>query len=234
MEAFVSLQEPKNIKDALKDPGWVKAMQEEIEEFERNHVWKLVPRPKEGKSNIVTRWLFRNKKDDKWIVIHNKAMLVAQGYNQQEGIDYNETYALVARLEAIRLFLAFASHKGFKVYQLDVKSAFLYEKVQELVYVSQPPGFTDPEYLDRVYKLDKALYGLHQAPRAWYETLSSYLLNNGFERGKIDSTLFIRRKGENFLLVQVYVESAQAQARLCHRNQSPIPYPTRHLSRNLP
>ena len=115
-------------------------------------------------------------------------------------------FAPVARLEAIRLFLAFASFKGFKVYQLDVKSAFLYEKVQEVVYVSQPEGFVDPDYPDRVYKLDKALYGLHQAPRAWYETLSTHLLQNGFERGKIDSTLFIKRKKEDFLLVQVYVD----------------------------
>ena len=112
----------------------------------------------------------------------------------------------MARLEAIRLFLAFASLKGFKVYQLDVKSAFLYGKVQELVYVSQPEGFTDPCYPDRVYRLDKALYGLHQAPRAWYETLSKHLLANGFERGTIDSTLFIKKKKDDFLLVQVYVD----------------------------
>ena len=140
------------------------------------------------------------------MVVRNKARLVVKGFHQQEGIDFNEVFAPMARLEAIRLFLAFASYKGFKVYQLDVKIAFMYGKVQELVYVSQPPGFTDPDYPDRVYKLDKALYGLHQEPMVWYETLSTHLLDNGFERGKIDSTLFIKRNGEDFLLVQVYVD----------------------------
>ncbi|KAJ0541144.1 putative RNA-directed DNA polymerase [Helianthus annuus] len=155
---------------------------------------------------MISRRVKRCKKDERGIVTRNKARLVVKGFNQQEGIDYNEVFAPVARLEAIRLFLAFASFKGFKVYQLDVKSAFLYGKVQEVVYVSQPDGFVDPDYPDRVYKLDKALYGLHQAPRAWYETLSTHLIKNGFERGKIDSTLFIKRKKEDFLLVQVYVD----------------------------
>ncbi|GKB05681.1 putative ribonuclease H-like domain-containing protein [Tanacetum coccineum] len=121
------------------------------------------------------------------------ARLVAQGYTQEEGIDYNEVFAPIARIEAIRLFLAYASFKDFVVYQMDVKSAFLYGKIEEEVYVCQPPGFEDPDFPDRVYKVEKALYGLHQAPRAWYETLSTYLLDNGFQRGKIDKTLFIRR-----------------------------------------
>ena len=115
-------------------------------------------------------------------------------------------FAPVARLEAIRLFLAFASFKGFRLFQLDVKCAFLYGKVKELVYVEQPPGFPDPDYPDRVYRLNKALYGLHQAPRAWYETLSTHLLSNGFERGQIDNTLFIEKQGQDYLLVQVYVD----------------------------
>ncbi|GJU07931.1 putative ribonuclease H-like domain-containing protein [Tanacetum coccineum] len=147
-----------------------------------------------------------NKKDERGIVIKNKARLVAQGYTQEEGIDYDEVFAPVARIEAIRLFLAYASFKDFVVYQMDVKSAFLYGKIEEEVYVCQPPGFEDLDFPDRVYKVEKALYGLHQAPRAWYETLSTYLLDNGFQRGKIDKTLFIRRDKSDILLVQVYVD----------------------------
>ncbi|GJZ67589.1 putative ribonuclease H-like domain-containing protein [Tanacetum coccineum] len=138
-------------------------------------------------------------------MIRNKARLVAQGYTQEEGIDYDEVFALVARIEAIRLFLAYASFKDFVVYQMDVKSAFLYVKIEE-VYVCQPLGFEDPEFPDRVYKVEKALYGLHQAPRAWYETLSTYLLDNRFQRGQIDKTLFIKRVKGDILLVQVYVD----------------------------
>ncbi|GJX67620.1 putative ribonuclease H-like domain-containing protein [Tanacetum coccineum] len=128
------------------------------------------------------------------------------GYTQEEGIDYDKVFAPVARIEAIRLFLAYASFKDFVVYQTDVKSAFLYGKIEEEVYVCQPPGFEDPKFPNRVYKVEKALYGLHQASRAWYETLSTYLLDNGFQRGKIDKTLFIKRYKGDILLVQVYVD----------------------------
>ncbi|GJZ83714.1 putative ribonuclease H-like domain-containing protein [Tanacetum coccineum] len=158
------------------------------------------------KRAIGTKWVFKNKKDERGIVIKNKARLVAQGYTQEEGIDYDEVFAPVARIEAIRLFLAYASFKDFVVYQMDVKSAFLYGKIEEEVYVCQPPGFEDPDFPDRVYKVEKALCGLHQAPRAWYETLSTYLLDNGFQRGQIDKTLFIRRDKGDILLVQVYVD----------------------------
>ncbi|GJT68641.1 retrotransposon protein, putative, ty1-copia subclass [Tanacetum coccineum] len=156
-----------------------------------------------GKRAIGTKWVYKNKKDERGIVIKNKARLVAQGYTQEEGIDYDEVFAPVARIEAIRLFLAYASFKDFVVYQMDVKSAFLYGKIKEEVYVCQPLGFEDPYFPDRVYKVEKALYGLHQAPRAWYETLSTYLLDNGFQRGKIDKTLFIRRDKGDILLVQI-------------------------------
>ncbi|GJX23935.1 putative ribonuclease H-like domain-containing protein [Tanacetum coccineum] len=142
-----------------------------------------------------------NKKDEGGIVIRNKARLVAQGYTQEEGIDYDEVFAPVARIEAIRLFLAYASFKDFVVYQMDVKSVFLYGKIEEEVYVCQPPGFEDPDFPDRVYKVEKALYGLHQAPRAWYETLSTYMLDNRFQRGKIDKTLFIKRHKGDILLM---------------------------------
>nr|GEU59389.1 hypothetical protein [Tanacetum cinerariifolium] len=142
---------------------------------------------------IGTKWVFKNKKDKRGIVIKNKARLVAQGYTQEEGIDYDEIFAHVARIEAIRLFLAYDSFKDFVVYQMDVKSAFLYGKIEKEVYVFQPPGFEDPYFSDRVNKIEKALYGLHQASKAWYETLLTYLLDSGFQRGKIDKTLFIKK-----------------------------------------
>nr|GFB05718.1 putative ribonuclease H-like domain-containing protein [Tanacetum cinerariifolium] len=146
-----------------------------------------------GKRAIGTKWVYRNKKDKRGIVIRNKARLVAQRHIQKEGIDYEEVFSQVVRIEAIRLFLAYASFMGFPVYQMDVKSAFLYGTIEEEVYVCQPPGFEDPEYPDKVYKVVKALYGLHQAPRAWYETLATYLLENRFLKGTIDQTLFIKK-----------------------------------------
>ncbi|GKE23886.1 putative ribonuclease H-like domain-containing protein, partial [Tanacetum coccineum] len=168
-------------------------------------VWKLVDLPN-GKRAIGTKWVFRNKKDERGIVIRNKARLVAQGHRQEEGIDYEEVFAHVARIKAIRLFLAYASFMGFLVYQIHMKSSFLYGTIEEEVYVTQPPGFKDPDHPDKVYKVVKALYGLHQAPRAWYETLANYLLGNGFKRGKIDQTLFIKKQKGDILLVQVYVD----------------------------
>nr|GFB67469.1 putative ribonuclease H-like domain-containing protein [Tanacetum cinerariifolium] len=119
-----------------------------------------------GKRAIGTKWVFRNKKDKRGIVVRNKARLVVQGHTHEEGIDYEEVFALVARIEAIRLFLAYASFMGFMVYQMDVKSAFLYGTIEEEVYVCQPLGFEDPNYPDKVYKVVKALYGLHPAPRS--------------------------------------------------------------------
>ena len=202
---YISQIEPKGVTEALKEPSWVEAMQEELLQFERLGVWKLVDLPK-GEKKIGTRWVLKCKKDDRGVIVRNKARLVVQGFRQIEGIDYNEVYAPVARLEAIRIFLSYASNQNFKVYQLDVKSAFLYGKIQEKVYVSQPPGFEDPVHPEKAYLLDKALYGLHQAPRAWYETLSTHLLNNGFRRGVIDCTLFIKESGDDILMVQVYVD----------------------------
>ncbi|GJZ49804.1 putative ribonuclease H-like domain-containing protein [Tanacetum coccineum] len=175
------------------------------EHVEPKKVWTLVDLPY-GKRAICAKWVYMNKKDERGIVIRNKARLVPQGYTQEEGIDYDEVFAPVAKIEAIRLFLAYASYKDFVVYQMDVKSAFLYGKIEEEVYACQPPGFEDPDIPDRVYKVEKALYGLHQAPRAWYETLSTYLLDNGFQRGQIDKTLFIKMVKGDILLVQVYVD----------------------------
>nr|GFA30698.1 putative ribonuclease H-like domain-containing protein [Tanacetum cinerariifolium] len=186
-------KEPKRVHQALKDPSWIEAIQEELLQFKMQKVWILVDLPNRKRA-IGTKWVYRNKKDEKGIVIKNKARLVAQGHTQEEGIDYEEVFAPVARIEAIRLFLAYASFMGFPVYQMDVNSAFLYGTIEEEVYVCQPPGFEDPEYPDKVYKVVKALYGLHQAPRAWYETLATYLLKNGFQIGTIDQTLFIKKQ----------------------------------------
>ena len=190
----------------MEDPNWVEAMQEELNQFERNKVWELVPHPVGRKDPIGTRWVYRNKMDEQGNVVRNKARLVAQGFCQEEGIDYDETFAPVARLEAIRIFLAFAAHHEFKVYQMDVKSAFLNGTLEEEVYVKQPPGFVNEKYPHWVYRLDKAVYGLKQAPRAWYDTLTKHLLENGFVRGAIDSTLFILHEKGNILLVQIYVD----------------------------
>nr|GEZ02025.1 hypothetical protein [Tanacetum cinerariifolium] len=143
-----------------------------------------------------------NKKDERGIVVRNKARLVAQGHRQEEGIDYDEVFAPVARIEAIMIFLAFASYMGFIVYKMDVKSAFLYGTIENEVYVCQPSGFIDPQFPNKVYKVEKALYGLHQAPRAWYETLSTFLLQNGYIKGKIDKTLFIKKEKDDIMLVK--------------------------------
>nr|GEV84932.1 putative ribonuclease H-like domain-containing protein [Tanacetum cinerariifolium] len=202
---FILQEKPKKIVDALKDPSWVEAMQQELLQFKIQNVWVLVDCPNRVRP-IRTKWVLKNKKDERGIVIRNKARLVAQRHTQEEGIDYEEVFAHVARIEAIRLFLAYASYMGFTVYQMDVKSAYLYEAIDEEVYVMQPPSFQDLEFPHRVYKVEKAMYGLHQAPRAWYGILSKYLLDNGFQRGTIDQVLFFRKHKGEFLLVQVYVD----------------------------
>jgi hypothetical protein len=165
----VSSIETYRIEDALRDPDWVVAMQEELNNFTRNEVWHLVPRPNQ---NVVgTKWVFYNKQDEHGVVTRNKARLVAKRYSQVEGLDFDETYAPVARLESIRILLAYATYHGFKLYQMDMKSAFLNGPIKEEVYVEQPPGFEYSEYPNHVYKLSKALYGFKQAPRACYECL---------------------------------------------------------------
>nr|GEY31179.1 putative ribonuclease H-like domain-containing protein [Tanacetum cinerariifolium] len=154
----------------------------------------------------ITEELLQFKMQKVWVLVDFPNEKRAIGHAQEEGIDYEEVFAPVARIEAISLFLTYDSFMGFIVYQMDVKSAFLYETIEEEVYVCQPPGFEDPDYLDKVYKVVKELYGLHQAPRAWYETLANYLLENGFQKGKIDQTLFIKKQKGDILLVQVYVD----------------------------
>nr|GEY44786.1 retrovirus-related Pol polyprotein from transposon TNT 1-94 [Tanacetum cinerariifolium] len=162
--------EPANVAKALRDADRVSAMQEKLDQFAILKVWRLVPRP-EGNTIIKTKRIFKNKKDESSLVIQNKALLVAVGYSQQEGIDYDEMFAPVARIEAVRLFLAYTAHKDFTVFQMDVKTVFLNGILKEEVYVGQPPGFVSKQYSDHVYALDKALYGLIQAHRAWYDVL---------------------------------------------------------------
>ncbi|GKC68159.1 putative ribonuclease H-like domain-containing protein, partial [Tanacetum coccineum] len=155
---FLSQNKPKKISKAFEDESWVDAMQEELLQFKIQKVWILVDLPY-GKKAIGTKWVYRNKKDKRGVVVRNKEG--GTGHRQEKGIDYNEVFAPVARIEAVRIFLAFDSYMGFIVYQMDVKSVFLYDKINEEVYVSQPPGFVDSKYPKKVYKVVKALYGLH-------------------------------------------------------------------------
>jgi hypothetical protein len=150
--------------------------------------------------------VWKNKEEEKGEVVRNKSRLVAQGYSQKEGIDYKETFALVAHLEAIRILLAFSIAKGFKLHQMDVMSSFLNGVLEEEVYVRQPPGFESEKYPHQVYKLRKALYGLKQRPRAWYVRLRGFLFEKGFEMGKVDQTLLLFKQGKEILIVQVYMD----------------------------
>jgi len=168
-------------------------------------VWDLVPKPQQ-KNIIGTKWVFRNNLNEQGEVVRNKARLVAQCYSQQEGIDYSETFALVARLEAIRLLLYYAVNHGIILYQMDVKSEFLNGVISEEVFVKQPPGFEDLKHPDHVYKLKKSLYGLKQAPGAWYDRPSNFLIKNDFKRGQVDTKLFRRTLEKDILVVQIYVD----------------------------
>ncbi|GJV63551.1 retrovirus-related pol polyprotein from transposon TNT 1-94 [Tanacetum coccineum] len=179
---IMSTMELSNVKEAMKDPAWIDSMQKELLQFKRLDV---------DKENIFIR---------------NKTRLVVRGYRQEEGIDFEESFTPVARMEAIRIFLAYDAHKLFIMFQMDVKTAFLHGTLKEDVYVCQPEGFIDVDHPSHVYKLKKALYGLKQAPKAWYDKLSKFLLQNHFFKGTIDPTLFIRRFNDNILVVQVYVD----------------------------
>nr|GEY45431.1 hypothetical protein [Tanacetum cinerariifolium] len=174
----VSIMEPKLVKEASTDPAWIESMQEELHQFIRLDVWELVPLP-DGIKPLTLKWLFKNKHNEENTFIHNKTRLVVRGYRQEEGINFEESFTLVARMEAIRIFLSYAAHKGFTVYQMDVKIAFLHGSLKEDVY---------------------------QAPRAMYDELSTFLLQNGFSKGTIDPTLFTSRFDNDILMVQVYVD----------------------------
>jgi hypothetical protein len=165
----------------------------------------LVKKPSDH--NIIgTKWVFRNKQNENGVILRNKARLVAQGYTQVEGLDFDETFAPVARLEAIQILLAHATSHNIKLYQMDVKSAFLNDKINELVYVEQPPSFEDSKKPNYVYKLSKALYDLKQAPHAWYERLQNFLVSKGFKIRKVDTTLFTNKIEDDLFICQIYVD----------------------------
>ncbi|GKF10647.1 retrovirus-related pol polyprotein from transposon TNT 1-94 [Tanacetum coccineum] len=164
-------------------------MQEELLQFKSLDVWVLVPTLDNIKP-LTLKWLFKNKHDEENTVIRNKTRLVVRGYRQEEGINFKESFASVARMEAIRIFLAYVAHKSFTVFQMDVKTAFLHGTLKKDVYVCQPEGFIDADHPSHVYKLKKTLY---EAPRAWYDELSKFILQNHFFKGTINPTLFIRR-----------------------------------------
>nr|GFA54282.1 copia protein [Tanacetum cinerariifolium] len=179
-------------------------MQDEIHEFDRIQVWELVPQL-DCVMIIALKWLYKLKLDKYGDVLKNKARLVAKGYRQEEGIDFEESFASVSRIEAIRIFIANAASRNMTIYHMDVKTAFLNGELKEEVYVSQPEGFVDPDHPTHVYRLKKALYGLKKAPRAWYDTLSRFLLDNNFSKGAVDPTLFTQKTRKHILLVQIYV-----------------------------
>nr|KAJ0224144.1 hypothetical protein LSAT_V11C200083770 [Lactuca sativa] len=176
----------------------MKVMQDELNGFERHRVWTLFPKP-QGKTIIGTCWVLRNKMGEDGTVIRNKARLVAQGFCQLEGLDYDETFSPFARLEGIHLFLAFDSFKNFK-------TAILHGVLQEEIFLKQLTSFENEEFPNPVYRLDKDVYGLKQAPMPWYDMLSSYFLSSGYKRGKIDNTLFIKQSGSHIILDQVYFD----------------------------
>jgi hypothetical protein len=180
-------------------------MNEELDQIEKNNTWELVPRPKD-KNVIGSKWAFKNKMNEKGQVVRNKDRLVYKGYAQVEGQDFDETFAPVVRLEAIRMFLAYSCHKNFKVYQMDVKSTFLNGDIEEEVYMEKPEGFSLKDNPNYVCKMKKALYGLKQAPRAWYYRLDKFLQEKGFKKGTVDNDLYIKSEGDNLLFVLVYID----------------------------
>ncbi|GJX33973.1 retrovirus-related pol polyprotein from transposon TNT 1-94 [Tanacetum coccineum] len=173
--------------------------------WNRLDVWELVP-PPDSAMIIALKWIYKVKLDGYGDVLKNKARLVAKGYQQEEGIDFEESFAPMARIKAIRIFIANAASKNMFIYQMDVKTRFLNGELKEEFYVSQPEGFSDPDHPTHVYRLKKALYDLKQAPKAWSDTLSKFLLDNRFSKGVVDPTLFIRKTGKHTLLVQIYVD----------------------------
>ncbi|CAL9003035.1 unnamed protein product [Prunus brigantina] len=197
--------EPKTFEEAVKDEACQKAMENEIEMIEKNKTWELVDRPTD-KPVIGVKWVYKTKLNLDGTVQKNKARLVAKGYSQKPGIDFNETFAPVAKLDTIRTLVALAAQKGWKLFQLDVKSAFLNGVLHEKVYVDQPPGFMVKNKEDKVYRLKKALYGLKQAPRSWYEEINSYFTKAGFQRSPSKATLYVKAAESGSIIVSLYVD----------------------------
>ncbi|CAL9029761.1 unnamed protein product, partial [Prunus brigantina] len=201
----ICIIEPKTFEEAIKDASWQKAMETELEMIEKNETWELVKRPSD-KPVVGVKWIFKVKLNLDGSIQKNKARLVAKGYTQKPRIDFNETFAPVARLDTVRTLIALAAQKRWKLFQLDVKSAFLNGVLHEEVYVDQPPGFVIKDKEDRVYRLKKALYGLKQAPRAWYEEINSYFTAAGFQRSPSEPTLYVKAAESGILIVSLYVD----------------------------
>nr|GEY80562.1 retrovirus-related Pol polyprotein from transposon TNT 1-94 [Tanacetum cinerariifolium] len=206
---FLTSMDPKTYKEALTQSCWIEAMQEELNEFERLEVWELVPRLDQVMM-ITLKQIYKVKLDELGGILKNKARLVAHGYRQEEGIDFEESFAPVARLEAIRIFLAYAAHMNMVIYRMDVKTALLNGNLREEVYVSQPNGFVDSDNPNHVYKLKKALYGLKQASRAWYDMLSSFLLSQDFSKDVDD--------GKNLIFLRI-TDFSKSQRHLIHQSK---------------
>jgi len=198
--------DPSSVEEAMKQQEWKEAMESELKSIEKNQTWELVNLP-EGKNVIGLKWIFKTKFLADGSIQKCKARPVVRGYAQQHGIDYEETFSPVARFETVRVILALAAQKRWKVFQFDVKSAFLNGDLEEEVYVSQPPGFEKPTAEDKVFRLKKALYGLKQAPRAWYSKIDGFFHKNGFERSMHEPTLYLKNQGgDNFMIVSLYVD----------------------------
>nr|GFA50622.1 retrovirus-related Pol polyprotein from transposon TNT 1-94 [Tanacetum cinerariifolium] len=207
-DAFLTSVEPKTNKEALTQSCWIEAMQEELHEFERLEVWELVPRPDQVMV-ITLKWIYKVKLDELGGILENKAHLVARGYRQEEGINFEESFAPVARLEAIQIFLAYAAHKNMVVYQMDVKTAFLNGNLREDVYVSQPDGFVDQDNPNHVYKLKKALYGLKQTSRACNDHVAKIMGYGDYQIGNvtISRVYYVEGLGHNLFSVGQFCDS---------------------------
>ena len=198
--------EPESFEEAIREESWKKAMEDEIQVIEKNNTWELTDRPLD-KDVIGVKWVYKVKYNADGSVQRNKARLVAKGYSQQPGIDYDETFAPVARMDTVRAIISLAGQKGWLLYQLDVKLAFLNGELKEEVYVNQPQGFEVEGKEEKVYKLKKALYGLKQALRAWYSQIDGYFKEKGFDQSKSETTLYVKNQGkDDILIVALYVD----------------------------
>ncbi|CAA7032829.1 unnamed protein product [Microthlaspi erraticum] len=203
--AFMIISDPTSFQEAVKHQKWREAMNAEMNSIEKNQTWSLVSLP-DGAKAIGVKWIYKTKFNELGEVDKFKARLVVKGYAQEYGVDYTEVFAAVARMDTVRMILAVAAHKGWTVYQLDVKSAFLHGKLEEDVYVEQPQGYEVSDKKEMVYKLHKALYGLKQAPRAWFSRIEAYFIKEGFTNSPNEQSLFIKKLGGNILIVSVYVD----------------------------
>lgn len=202
---FASSEEPSVFKEAVQYSEWREAMKEEIHMIEKNKTWSLVQRPTD-KNVVSVKWIYRLKTDANGNVVRHKARLVARGFAQQYGVDYLETFAPVSRHETIRLLLAVAAQRKWKLFQLDVKSAFLNGELEEEIYIEQPLGFEEEGKEDHVLHLHKALYGLKQAPRAWYSKIDEFFRRENFKRSDNDHALYTKETDGKLLVVFIYVD----------------------------